>query len=85
MDAQILWDPEIGISPRHGVTTIVMGNCGFGVAPTRGDHRDLVLKTLENVEGMDLACLREGLGEDWGFEGFPAYLDVVENRPNARR
>jgi N-acyl-D-aspartate/D-glutamate deacylase len=81
MDAQILWDPEIGISPRHGVTTIVMGNCGFGVAPTRGDHRDLVLKTLENVEGMDLACLREGLGEDWGFEGFPAYLDVVENRP----
>jgi N-acyl-D-amino-acid deacylase len=59
-----------------------MGNCGFGVAPTHARHRDMVLKTLENVEGMDLDCLEAGLG-DWGFETFPEYLDAVERRPKA--
>jgi N-acyl-D-amino-acid deacylase len=79
-DAQILWDPSLGISPWHGVTTVVMGNCGFGVAPTRPEHRDLVLRTLEKVEGMSLACLRAGCGESWPFETFPEYLDVIERR-----
>jgi N-acyl-D-aspartate/D-glutamate deacylase len=51
-DAQVLWDPELSISPWHGVTTAVLGNCGFGVAPTRPEHRDLILRTLERVEGM---------------------------------
>ncbi len=46
-DAQILWDRMLTISPWHGVTTVVMGNCGFGVAPTRPEHRGLVLRTLE--------------------------------------
>jgi N-acyl-D-aspartate/D-glutamate deacylase len=79
-DAQILWDPLLSISPWHGVTTVVMGNCGFGVAPTRAEHRDLVLRTLEKVEGMSLACLRAGCGEQWPFETFPQYLDAIERR-----
>lgn len=77
-DAQILWDRMLTISPWHGVTTVVMGNCGFGVAPTRPEHRDLILKTLEKVEGMSLAALREGIGSEWPFETFPEYLNAIE-------
>ena len=77
-DAQVLWDPMLTVSPWHGVTTVVMGNCGFGVAPTRPEHRDLIIRTLEKVEGMSADALREGLGADWPFESFPEYLDVVE-------
>jgi N-acyl-D-aspartate/D-glutamate deacylase len=77
-DAQILWDPLLTISPWHGVTTVVMGNCGFGVAPTRAEHRDLIVRTLEKVEGMSADALFEGLGRDWPFETFPQYLDAVE-------
>ena len=76
-DAQVLWDPLVSCSPWHGVTTIVMGNCGFSVAPTRPEHRDLIMRTLENVEGMSVDALRAGLG-DWGFESFPEYLDTLE-------
>ncbi len=79
-DAQILWDRMLSISPWHGVTTVVMGNCGFGVAPTRPAHRGLILRTLEKVEGMSLACLEAGCGSDWPFETFPEYLDAVERR-----
>jgi N-acyl-D-aspartate/D-glutamate deacylase len=78
-DAQILWDRGLSVSPWHGVTSVVMGNCGFGVAPTRPAHRDLILRTLENVEGMSIEALRAGLGEgDWPFETFPEYLDAIE-------
>jgi N-acyl-D-aspartate/D-glutamate deacylase len=55
-----------------------MGNCGFSVAPTRPEHRDLIMRTLENVEGMSVEALRAGLG-DWGFETFPEYLDALQN------
>src|SRR5258706_13514639 len=82
-DAQILWDRMLTISPWHGVTTVVMGNCGFGVAPTRPDHRGLIMRTLEKVEGMSLAALEAGLGEAWPFETFPQYLDAVERRGTA--
>ena len=77
-DAQILWDRMLTISPWHGVTTVVMGNCGFGVAPTRPAHRGIILRTLEKVEGMSLECLQAGVGTDWPFETFPQYLDAVE-------
>ena len=77
-DAQVMWDRMLSISPWHGVTTVVVGNCGFGIAPTREVHRELVLRTLENVEGMSYDALRAGVGEDWGFESFPEYLDAVE-------
>ncbi|MBI2706507.1 MAG: D-aminoacylase [Actinobacteria bacterium] len=77
-DAQVLWDRMLTVSPWHGVTTVVMGNCGFGVAPTRPAHRDLIVRTLEKVEGMSAAALRTGLGDEWPFETFPDYLDAVE-------
>jgi N-acyl-D-amino-acid deacylase len=82
-DAQILWDRMLTISPWHGVTTVVMGNCGFGVAPTRPEHRDLIVRTLEKVEGMAAPALRAGLGDDWGFESFPEYLDLIDQRGSA--
>ncbi|MDA0820996.1 MAG: amidohydrolase family protein [Proteobacteria bacterium] len=79
-DAQIVWDRMLSISPWHGVTTVVMGNCGFSVAPTRPEHRDMIIRTLENVEGMTVAALQEGLGTQWPFETFPEYLDAIESR-----
>ncbi len=79
-DAQIIWDNLVSCSPWHGVTTVVMGNCGFSVAPTRPLHRDLIMRTLESVEGMSVDALRAGLGSEWPFETFPEYLDVVEQR-----
>ena len=82
-DAQIAWDRMLTISPWHGVTTVVMGNCGFSVAPTRPEHRDLMIRTLEKVEGMSAAALEEGLGANWGFETFPQYLDAIEKRGTA--
>ncbi len=82
-DAQVMWDRMLSVSPWHGVTTVVMGNCGFGVAPARPDQHELIIRTLEKVEGMSAAALFEGLGEDWGFETFPEYLDAVERRGTA--
>jgi N-acyl-D-aspartate/D-glutamate deacylase len=79
-DAQVFWDRALSCSPWHGVTSVVIGNCGFGVAPTRPGHRDLILRTLESVEGMSLDALRAGLGADWPFESFPEYLDAIETR-----
>ena len=82
-DAQILWDRMLSISPWHGVTTTVIGNCGFGVAPTRAAHRRLILQTLEKVEGMSLDALQAGLGDAWPFETFPQYLDTLEKHGTA--
>jgi N-acyl-D-aspartate/D-glutamate deacylase len=56
-----------------------MGNCGFGVAPTRPEHRDTVVRTLENVEGMAMEALEAGI--DWCFESFPEYLVAIDARP----
>jgi len=78
-DAQVMWDPMLTVSPWHGVTTAVLGNCGFGIAPARPDHRDLMIRTLERVEGMSADALAAGLG-DWPFETFPEYLAAIENR-----
>ncbi|MDA0653373.1 MAG: amidohydrolase family protein [Proteobacteria bacterium] len=81
-DAQIIWDRMLTVSPWHGVTTAVIGNCGFGVAPTRPENRDLIVRTLEKVEGMSRAALNAGMG-DWPFETFPQYLDAIESRGTA--
>jgi N-acyl-D-amino-acid deacylase len=78
-DAQVLWDPDLTPSCWHGVTTVVMGNCGFGIAPTRPDARDTIARTLENVEGMSVEALSTGI--PWTFESFPEYLDAVEDGP----
>ncbi len=78
-DAQVLWDPEVSPSSWHGVTTVVVGNCGFGIAPTRPEDRPTILRVLENVEGMPLEALEAGI--PWTFETFPEYLDAVERQP----
>lgn len=78
-DAQNLWDPDLTSSFWHGVTTVVMGNCGFGIAPTRPEHRDLITRTLENVEGMSADSLQIGI--PWEFETFDSYVALVEGRP----
>ena len=82
-DAQVFWDRLLTPSSWHGVTSVVVGNCGFGVAPTRVQHRDLILRTLENVEGMSLEALRAGLGPEWPFEGFGEFLSAIEARGSA--
>ncbi len=78
-DAQVFWDGALTPSSWHGVTTVVMGNCGFGVAPTRERDRTTVMRVLENVEGMPYDALEEGI--DWSFETFPEYLDAVDRQP----
>lgn len=77
-DAQITWDPMASPSPALGVTSVVMGNCGFTIAPCRPAHRDLVVRNLTHVEGMSLAALRSGIR--WEFQSFPEYLDALERR-----
>ncbi len=77
-DAQVFWDPALTPSCFHGVTTVVAGNCGFSIAPTRAEHRNLIARTLENVEDMDVAALEAGV--PWDFATFPEYLASVESR-----
>ena len=77
-DAQLTWDPWANPSPKLGVTTIVIGNCGFTIAPCKAEHRELTIKNLTNVEGMSLDALRKGIV--WNFETFPEYLDFIESR-----
>ncbi|MBJ18101.1 MAG: amidohydrolase family protein [bacterium] len=77
-DAQVFWDPALTPSCFHGVTTVVAGNCGFSLAPTREGDRENLALTLEKVEDMDPASLMEGI--PWDFETFPEYLASVEKR-----
>jgi N-acyl-D-aspartate/D-glutamate deacylase len=74
-DAQITWDPFVDPSPALGVTTAVLGNCGFTIAPCRPADRDLTMRHLTHVEGMSLEALRAGIR--WEFESFPQYLDML--------
>jgi N-acyl-D-aspartate/D-glutamate deacylase len=78
-DAQVTWDGDLTPSCWHGVTSVVMGNCGFSIAPTRPEDRGVIARTLENVEGMTLEALEAGI--DWSFETFPEYLDAVDRTP----
>ncbi len=80
-DAQITWDPCLTPSPALGVSTAVIGNCGFTIAPCREADRDLVMRNLTQVEGMSLDALERGI--DWSFETFPEYLDAIERRGTA--
>jgi len=75
-DAQITWDADLNPSPTLGVSTVVIGNCGFTIAPCRPEHRDLTLRHLPHVEGMSLDVLRRGVS--WEFETFPDYLAFIE-------
>ncbi len=77
-DAQITWDPTLSPSPSLGVTTAVMGNCGFGIVPAPPASRDLVIRNLSVVEGMDLDALRTGI--QWDFESFGDYMGSLRKR-----
>jgi N-acyl-D-amino-acid deacylase len=77
-DAQLTWDPFATPSSALGVTTVVIGNCGFTIAPCRPDDRDLTLRALTHVEGMSLEALRAGVR--WDFETYPEFLDAMERR-----
>lgn len=79
MDAQIAWDPLGESSCYHGVTTAVMGNCGFTLAPVRSDARELVVRNLERAE--DIAAEAMAAGIEWQWETFPEYLDFVDATP----
>src|SRR5512134_325303 len=75
-DAQVTWDPTLSPSVSLGVTTAVMGNCGFGIAPCPASMRETMVRNLSVVEGMDLGALLAGTR--WEFESFAQYLDALE-------
>ena len=77
-DAQITWDPTADPSPALGVTTVLLGNCGFTIAPCREADRDLTMRNLVKVEGMSLDAMRAGVR--WEFETFGEYLDMLDAR-----
>jgi N-acyl-D-amino-acid deacylase len=77
-DPQISWDKVLSSSTQHGVTTVVMGNCGVGVAPCRPADHDLLRQDLVTVEGMSAEVLAAGIAWDW--ESFPEYMDAAERR-----
>ncbi len=79
MDAQIAWDPLGESSCFHGVTTALMGNCGFTLAPARAHERHLVVRNLERAEDIAAEAMEAGL--EWGWETFPEYLDYVDRVP----
>ena len=77
-DAQITWDSYVRPSPAMGVTTAVIGNCGFTIAPCRPQDRELTMRNLTQVEGMSLDVLRDGI--DWRFETFPEYMAMLKQK-----
>jgi len=77
-DAQLTWDAFATPALDLGVTTVVIGNCGFTIAPCRPQDRDLTLRNLTHVEGMPLEALRAGI--DWDFQTYPEYLDALERK-----
>jgi N-acyl-D-aspartate/D-glutamate deacylase len=77
-DAQIVWDPLLTSSPWHGVTTVVMGNCGVGVAPVRPAMRDILLHDLVNVEAIPYEVMQAGI--DWQWESYGEYLAAMDRR-----
>ena len=77
-DAQITWDSNVSPSPSLGVTTAIIGNCGFTIAPCRPADREIIMRNLTQVEGMSLDVLRQGIR--WDFESIPQYLDMLERQ-----
>src|SRR5258708_5099970 len=78
-DAQIYWDPYCTISGWHGVTSAVIGNCGFGFAPCRSDFRERSMLTMTRVEAIPYASMKAGMVWDW--ETIPEYLDSLDAAP----
>ena len=80
-DGQATWDDRLAPSADHGVTTVVMGNCGVGLAPVRPDERDFLIELMEGVEDIPGSALADGI--DWAWESFPEYLDALDNKARA--
>ncbi len=78
-DGQVTWDPEVTPSSWHGITTVVMGNCGVGFAPRRPGGEQFLIELMEGVEDIPGSALAEGI--DWQWESFPEYLDAVDKMP----
>jgi N-acyl-D-amino-acid deacylase len=79
MDAQVFWDPLGTCSCYHGVTSVVMGNCGFTLAPCREREADLVFRNLERAEDLSRDAMKAGI--KWRWESFPEFLDVLDSLP----
>jgi N-acyl-D-amino-acid deacylase len=77
-DAQICWDPQVTCSSWHGITSVVMGNCGVGLAPCKPEVREIATLDLVNVEGIPARVLKSGITWDW--ESFPSYMDAAQRR-----
>ena len=80
-DGQVTWDPYLRPSTYHGVTTVVMGNCGVGFSPCKPKERDWLISLMEGVEDIPGTALHEGI--NWQWESFPEYLDILEKKPLA--
>jgi N-acyl-D-aspartate/D-glutamate deacylase len=80
-DAQVTWDPEVSPSSWHGVTTVVMGNCGVGFAPAAPDKHKWLIGLMEGVEDIPGTAMTEGMV--WAWESFPEYLDAIDRKPRA--
>jgi len=78
-DSQVYWDPYCTISGWHGVTTAVIGNCGFGFAPVKPQDRDRAMLTMSRNEAVPLECMQAGMPWDW--ETYPEFLDSLERTP----
>ena len=77
-DAQICWDGAVTPSSWHGVTSVVVGNCGVGIAPCKLESREIAMHDLVNVEAIPYDVLKEGITWDW--ETFPEYMNAAERR-----
>ena len=80
-DGQATWDDHLAPSADHGVTTVVMGNCGVGFAPVRPGEEDFLIALMEGVEDIPGAALADGI--EWTWESFPDYLDALDKKPRA--
>src|SRR6476619_5668463 len=78
-DSQIFWDPWCTMSGWHGVTSVVIGNCGFGFAPCRPEDQDRAMQTVSRNEAVPLKTMRAGMPWDWVT--FPEFLDSVDRTP----
>lgn len=79
-DGQATWDAELAPSIYHGVTTVVMGNCGVGFAPVKPHQRDWLISLMEGVEDIPGTALAEGI--DWQWESFPEFLNTLDSKPH---
>jgi N-acyl-D-amino-acid deacylase len=80
-DGQASWDPTLAPTSWHGVTTLVMGNCGVGFAPARPERREWLIGLMEGVEDIPGSALSDGMR--WGWETFPEFLDFLEETPRS--